>query len=210
MTSLQRNRTLTKIVSHAGNPWLGMSVLVRVSIPAQTSWPRSKLGRKGLIQLTHPHCCSSLKEVRTGTQAGQEAGADAEAMEGCYLLVCFSWLAQLAFFNRTQDYQPRNGTNHNGPSHLITNWENALQLDLMEAFPQGRLLSVITPACVKLTHKTSQYKVLPLSSARHTSCAQLMLTGGERIKSSPSWSVGLLATVFPGQRLPCAHCCTQM
>jgi hypothetical protein len=33
------------------------------------------------------------KEVRTGTQAGQEAGADAEAMEGCYLLACFLWLA---------------------------------------------------------------------------------------------------------------------
>jgi hypothetical protein len=32
-----------------------------------------------------------------GTQAGQEAGADAEAMEGCYLLACFPWLAQLAF-----------------------------------------------------------------------------------------------------------------
>jgi hypothetical protein len=28
------------------------------------------------------------KEVRTGTQAGQKAGADAEAMEGC-LLACF-------------------------------------------------------------------------------------------------------------------------
>ena len=28
------------------------------------------------------------KEVRTGTQAGQEAGADAEAMEGCSLLAC--------------------------------------------------------------------------------------------------------------------------
>jgi hypothetical protein len=40
---------------------------------------------------------SSPKEVRTGTQAGQEAGADAEAMEGCYLLACFPWLAQLAF-----------------------------------------------------------------------------------------------------------------
>jgi hypothetical protein len=26
------------------------------------------------------------KEVRTGTQAGPEAGADAEAMEGCFLL----------------------------------------------------------------------------------------------------------------------------
>jgi hypothetical protein len=46
-------------------------VLVRVSIPAQTSWPWSKLGRKGFIQLTLPHCCSSprksgleLKQVR--------------------------------------------------------------------------------------------------------------------------------------------------
>jgi hypothetical protein len=31
----------------------------------------------------------------------------------------------------------------------------------MEAFPPGRLFfSVITPACVKLTHKTSQYRPL--------------------------------------------------
>jgi hypothetical protein len=29
------------------------------------------------------------KEARIGTQAGQEAGADAEAMEGCSLLACF-------------------------------------------------------------------------------------------------------------------------
>jgi hypothetical protein len=57
----------------------------------------TKLGRKAFIQLTLPYCCSSLKEVRTGTQAGQEAGTDAEAMEGCFLLACFSWLAQLAF-----------------------------------------------------------------------------------------------------------------
>jgi hypothetical protein len=28
------------------------------------------------------------KEVRIGTQAGQKAGADAEAMEGCSLLAC--------------------------------------------------------------------------------------------------------------------------
>jgi hypothetical protein len=34
------------------------------------------------------------KEVRTRTQASQEAGADAEAMEGCSLLACFTWLAQ--------------------------------------------------------------------------------------------------------------------
>ena len=36
------------------------------------------------------------KEVRTGAQAGQKAGADAVAMEGCSLLACFSWLAQSA------------------------------------------------------------------------------------------------------------------
>jgi hypothetical protein len=29
-----------------------------------------------------------------------------------------------------------------GPPTLITNWENALQLDLMEAFPQLKLLSL--------------------------------------------------------------------
>jgi hypothetical protein len=37
------------------------------------------------------------KKVRTGTEAGQEAGADAEAMEGCFLLACLPWHAQLAF-----------------------------------------------------------------------------------------------------------------
>jgi hypothetical protein len=36
------------------------------------------------------------KEVRTGTQAGQEAGADAEAIGVCFLLACFPWLAQPA------------------------------------------------------------------------------------------------------------------
>jgi hypothetical protein len=56
------------------------------------------LGRKGFIQLILPYHYSSPKEVRTGTQAGQEAGTDTEAMEGCLLLACFPWLVQLAFF----------------------------------------------------------------------------------------------------------------
>ena len=51
--------------------------------------------------ITFPHCCSSLKEVRTGTQADQEAGADAEAIEGCSLLACFPWLAQPRNGNKT-------------------------------------------------------------------------------------------------------------
>ena len=57
------------------------------------------------------------KEVRTVTQAGQEAGADAEAMEGCSLLACFPWLAQHALL-QNQDYQPRHGPTHKGPVPL--------------------------------------------------------------------------------------------
>jgi hypothetical protein len=54
------------------------------------------MGWKVFIQFKRPHCCSSQKEVRPRALAGQEAGADTEAMEGCYLLACFPWLAQLA------------------------------------------------------------------------------------------------------------------
>ena len=101
---------------------------------------KKQVGRKGFIQLTVPYCCSSPKEVRTGTQAGQKAGADTEAMEGCYLLAYFPWLAQPAFLKslRLQSqgwYHPQGAL-----PPLITNWENALQLDLMEAFPQLKLL----------------------------------------------------------------------
>ena len=53
------------------------------------------------------------KEVRTGTQAGQEAGADAEAMEGCYWLASRDLLSLFSY--RTQDYHPRDATTHKGP-----------------------------------------------------------------------------------------------
>jgi hypothetical protein len=68
---------------------------------------KKQVGRKGFILLTLPHCCWSPKEVRTGTQAGQEAGADAEAMEGCYLLALASSILISLFSYRTKDYQPR-------------------------------------------------------------------------------------------------------
>jgi hypothetical protein len=46
---------------------------------------KKEIGEKRFFQLTLPHCCSSPKEIRTGSQAGQETGAK-EAMKGCYLL----------------------------------------------------------------------------------------------------------------------------
>lgn len=49
------------------------SVLFRVSIAAVKHYDQKiKLGRKEVIWLTLPYCCLSLKDVRTGTQMGQE------------------------------------------------------------------------------------------------------------------------------------------
>jgi hypothetical protein len=80
---------------------------------------KKQLWRKQIIQLTIPHCCSSLKEVRTGTQAGQGAGADAEAMEGCSLLACFPWLAHQDY--RTKTTSPEMAPPTREPPSLITN-----------------------------------------------------------------------------------------
>ena len=76
------------------------------------------------------------------------------------------WLAFQSLFsplsNRTQDHLPRDGhPSWAGPSPpLIIKWGNASQLDLMEAFFSTEApSSLMTFACVKLAHKTSQYHV---------------------------------------------------
>jgi hypothetical protein len=72
------------------------AVFVRVSIPGQ-NMTKKQVGEERVYSAYTSMLLFITKEVRTGTQAGQEAGADAEAMEECYLLTCFPWLAQLAF-----------------------------------------------------------------------------------------------------------------
>jgi hypothetical protein len=57
---------------------------------------KKQVGEEGVYSAYTSILLFITKEVRTGTQAGQEAGADAEAMEGCSLLACLSWLAQPA------------------------------------------------------------------------------------------------------------------
>jgi hypothetical protein len=114
------------------------SVLVGVSIPAQTSWPRSKLGRKGFIQLTLPYCCSSPR--KSGLELKQVRKQ--ELMQRPWRDVHY-WLASLAcFLIEPKTTSPEMVPPTRGPSPLITNWENALQLDLMEAFLQLKLLSL--------------------------------------------------------------------
>jgi hypothetical protein len=56
---------------------------------------KKQVGEKR-VYLAYKHSWSSTKEVRTGTQEGQKAGVDTDAMEGCSLLAGFHWLAQPA------------------------------------------------------------------------------------------------------------------
>jgi hypothetical protein len=72
------------------------SVLVRVSIPGQNIMTKKQVGEERVYSAYTSILLFITKEVRTGTQAGQKAGADAEAMEGCSSLACFPWLAQPA------------------------------------------------------------------------------------------------------------------
>ena len=69
-------------------------VFVRVSIPTQNIMTKKQVGEERVYSAYTSTLLFITKEVRTRTQAGQEAGADAEAMEGCSLLACFPWLAQ--------------------------------------------------------------------------------------------------------------------
>jgi hypothetical protein len=95
-------------------------VLVTVSIPGQNIMTKKQVGEERIYSAytSISKESSSLKKVRTGIQAGQKAGADAEAMERCYWLASPGLLSLLSY--RSQDYQPRDGNPpppRNGPSH---------------------------------------------------------------------------------------------
>ena len=71
----------------------------------KTPWPKSTLGGKGRISL-HIYIAvhhwrksgQELKQVwKLEAGADAKAGADAEATEGCCLLVCFMWLTLDSF-----------------------------------------------------------------------------------------------------------------
>lgn len=49
-----------------------LPVLVKVSSPVMKHHDPRNMGLKGFIQLILPQHCSSSKEVRAGTQTGQE------------------------------------------------------------------------------------------------------------------------------------------
>ena len=76
--------------------------------------------------LTLPHCCSSPKEVRTGTHSHRAGTWRQELMQkpwrgAAYWLAYHGLLSLLSY--RTQDNQPRDGTTHHKlvPPLSITN-----------------------------------------------------------------------------------------
>jgi hypothetical protein len=95
------------------------------------------------FQLIVPHCCSSTKKVRTGTQASQDRRSSSfcRSHRGVLLhWLAFPGLYSLLFY-RSKGQQHKDGTTHKeGPLPLTTNWKNALRLDLIKAFPQLGLL----------------------------------------------------------------------
>ena len=117
------------------------SVLVRVSIPAQTSWPRSKLWRKGFIRLTLPYCCSSPRSQDwNSSRSGSRSWCRGHG--GMFLTGLLPLACSACSLIEPKTTSPEMVPPTRGLSPLVTNWENALQLDLMEAFPQLKLLSL--------------------------------------------------------------------
>ena len=129
----------------------------------QNIMTQKQLGEKRIIWLTLQHCSLFITEGsqdRNSSRAGswKQELMKRSWMDAAYWLLSHDLLKPPSY--RTQDQQPRDGTIHHGlgPPPLITKWENALKLDLIEVFPQLRLLPLTTLACIKLIHKTSQYK----------------------------------------------------
>ena len=71
-------------------------VLVKICTPAQNIMTKKQVGEERVYSAYTSILLFITKEVKTETQAGQKAGADAEAMEGYSLLACYPWLAQPA------------------------------------------------------------------------------------------------------------------
>ena len=80
---------------------------------------KATLGRKGFVWLTLP----PLKEVKTEQEPGP--GADTKIMEGCCIMA-----------SSQQDHHLICDVTQHGLVHppSITNLENRLEMDLMEAF----------------------------------------------------------------------------
>ena len=97
----------------------------------EASW-----GGKGLFGLHfHTAYCSSPRKSGLELKQVKKQELMQRPQKDVSLLACFTWLAQTAVLENPRLPVQRDGPTHKGPFPLITNWENVLHLDLMEAFP---------------------------------------------------------------------------
>jgi hypothetical protein len=98
---------------------------------------KKQLGRKGFILLT----LSTLLLITKGSQDWNSSRSESRIWcRGHGGMLLTGLLSLLSY--RAKTTSPEMAPPTRGPPHLITNWENALQLNLMEAFPQLKLLSL--------------------------------------------------------------------
>ena len=96
----QSSKVLPQSSPKPGQIVTGMPHYPGTNLSSQSFYPctnimnKKQVGEERVYSAYTSKLLFITKEVRTGTQVGQEAGADTEAMEECSLLVCLPWLAQ--------------------------------------------------------------------------------------------------------------------
>ena len=110
----------------------------------KTLWSESQERSKEFLWLTRPDPRPSLEG---GSQDRNSAGLEPGGRSWCRShggVLLTDLLPMACSACRALDLQPRDGTTHHGPRPppLNANWDNASQLDLIEAFPQQSLLPV--------------------------------------------------------------------
>jgi hypothetical protein len=120
---------------------------------------------------------------------------------GCLLTGLLSLPCSACFLTEPKTNQPRDGTTHNRPSPLDHQLRKCSTAGSHGGIsPMEVPFSVITPACVKLAHKTSQYScfldVLELLFFSPSSLYILVNSPLSVVQLVKHFSTGLVAALF--------------
>ena len=119
-----------------------VGLLVRVSIPAQNMMTK----RQVVEERFYSAYTSTFLFITKGSQDWNSSRSGSwiwcRGHGGMFLTGFLSLACSACFLIEPKTTSPGMASPTRGPPPLITNWENALQLDHMEAFPQEKLFSV--------------------------------------------------------------------
>jgi hypothetical protein len=116
-------------------------ILVRVSIPAQTSWPRTSWGWKRLFGL-HFHTAVHHQGSQDWNSSRSESRSWYKSHGGIFLTGLLPLACSACSLIEPKTTSPEMVPPTRDLFPLLTNWENAWQLDLKEAFPHLKLFSL--------------------------------------------------------------------